>query len=146
MRRIVLVWVLGLSALSLASGTAEREVMRVYQSWVKAASKGDVAVLKRVYADEYSFTDHLGRVTTKEQEINFPYDQMTVESWDSDDVKVRVYGGFAVLTSRESLKGHHQSEEFSGQYRFTFIFLKRDGRWQIIAAQSTRITNQGSGN
>jgi ketosteroid isomerase-like protein len=52
---------------------------------------------------------------------------------------VRVYGNSAVVTSRAALKGQRQGQDISGQYRGIDVYVKKQGRWQIVAAQATYI-------
>ncbi|MDQ3010967.1 MAG: nuclear transport factor 2 family protein [Acidobacteriota bacterium] len=49
-----------------------------------------------------------------------------------DEVKVRVYGDTAVITGRVTTEEKVQS-------RFTRVWVKQQGRWQLVSAQSTRI-------
>jgi len=53
--------------------------------------------------------------------------------------QVRVYGNSPVVTSRAALKGQRQGQDISGQYRGIDVYVKKQGRWQIVAAQATYI-------
>ena len=67
--------------------------------------------------------------------------QKDVYPFKFDDMKVHVYGNVAVVTGRNTIKGVWEDIEhdISGPYRFTDVFVKRDGRWQCVASQSSRI-------
>jgi ketosteroid isomerase-like protein len=62
------------------------------------------------------------------------------QSVSADELKVRVFGNAAVVTGRDTLKGaQYKGKDLSGQYRFTDVFVQRDGRWQAVASHSSKI-------
>ena len=64
---------------------------------------------------------------------------MVFESIKDSDVKVQLYGDSAVLTGRTDIKGKEKSQDISGAYRWLRVYVKRDGRWQVVAEQVTRM-------
>ena len=40
----------------------------------------------------------------------------------------------------ETTKGTHKGKAFSGPYRATNFYLKRNGQWQLVSGQSSSIT------
>jgi ketosteroid isomerase-like protein len=59
------------------------------------------------------------------------------DSIDFSEMVVRVYGDTAVVTARAEVKGTDLGEDFSGPYRFTRVWVKRNGEWQAISYQAT---------
>jgi len=59
-----------------------------------------------------------------------------------DEMKVRVYGDTAVVTGQSTVKGIFKTQDISGKYRWTDVFVKRDGKWQIVNAQLTPVQAQ----
>ncbi len=55
---------------------------------------------------------------------------------------MRAYGDTAVVHGLETEKSSYKGKDTSGQYRFTDVFVKRNGRWQAIATQVTRVAKQ----
>ena len=58
------------------------------------------------------------------------------------DTKVRVYGDTAVLTGKVIKKGTYaegprKGQEYNFQYRYTDVYVKRNGRWQVVASHLT---------
>lgn len=154
MKRILVVAVLVIAASSLTfgqkkdksnkqSGNAEQALMQIEREWSEAVVKRDVAILERLYADEYTFTDHDGRVLNRAQDIaEIKSGDVKLESIVPDEMKVHVYGDAAVVTGRSTIKGQLKAKDISGQYRWTDTFVRRNGRWQCVATQSTRIAQQ----
>jgi ketosteroid isomerase-like protein len=63
---------------------------------------------------------------------------LTHEIMESDDIRVRVYGDSAVVTTLTRTKGKFMRQDFSTQERSTDFFVKLDGRWQCVLTQLTR--------
>jgi ketosteroid isomerase-like protein len=121
----------------------EQQLVKVENDWSAAVVKHDAASLQGFYADEYVSTDSDGMVRNKAQDIaNFTSGATKLASYKLDDLKVHVYGDVAVVTGRNTVKGSLKdtSEDVTGHYRFTDVFVKRGGRWQCVASQGSRIT------
>src|SRR5262249_14542826 len=127
-----------------ASGptTAEQELLKVENDWSQAVMQRDASTLPRFYADEYVFTDANGVVSNKASETkNITSGAFRLTSYKFDDVKVHVYGSTAVVTGRNTINARWEDlgRDVKGPYRFTDVFVKRVGRWQCVASQSSRI-------
>jgi ketosteroid isomerase-like protein len=55
------------------------------------------------------------------------------------DEKVHVYGDVAVVTGQTDLKGTDQGNTITGSYRWTDVFVRREGSWQVVASQAAVI-------
>ena len=57
-----------------------------------------------------------------------------------DDLAIRIYGDTAVVTGRTTPRGRTAlGQPISGQYRYLRVWVKRQGRWQAVAFEGTRI-------
>jgi hypothetical protein len=61
------------------------------------------------------------------------------DSGQISDLNVRVYGDAAVVTGRSIQTGKENGKDYSGDYWFTRMYVKRDGQWKTVALQTTRI-------
>ncbi len=101
------------------------------------------AASDRIFADDFTFTNPYGEIMTKEQRIaEIKPGGIQFMAYTADDVKVRVYGDTAVVTSRATLKGKRGDRDISGQNRIILVFVNKDGHWQAVASQSTPIAAQ----
>ena len=55
------------------------------------------------------------------------------------DLKVRVYGDTAVVTSRAEVAGTNGGTDISGHYRYTRVYNRRNGSWRIVSFEASRI-------
>lgn len=121
----------------------QQELLKLERQWWEAIVKRDQAFSERIAADEYIFTDPTGAVHDKQGDIEQSKSgTIIIESAELDDMKVRVYGETSVVTARNTIIGNAMGQDISGQYRFTDVFVRRDGRWQCVASQMTRILQQ----
>ena len=122
------------------AASAEQAVRQLFDELVTAYAKNDAAAPARILADDFTFTNPFGEVMTKEQRIGeIKPGGIMFDSYSVDDVNVRVYGDTAVVTNQATLAGKRGDQVISGQYRVTSVFVKKGDRWQVVAAQSTRV-------
>ncbi|GAC1687251.1 MAG: hypothetical protein NVS9B3_05770 [Gemmatimonadaceae bacterium] len=117
---------------------AEQEVRQIDGEFNAAMGGNDTAALDRIFADDCVFINERGAIFGKLHRVDVTRSGKVVyQSYQSDDVKVRLYGDAAVVTERGATKGsdpHH-----TGQFQYTRVYVKRGGRWQLVAAHKTRI-------
>jgi len=56
-----------------------------------------------------------------------------------EDAKVRVYGNAAVVTGGATVKGQRKGVPVNNVTRFTNVWVKRRGTWQLISYQATPV-------
>jgi uncharacterized protein (TIGR02246 family) len=123
----------------------EQEIRRLEREWFDSYVRGDRAAFDRIVADDAVMTYGNGKVGNKSEaiaEIKAPADASY--SLTSDDVKVRVYGDTAIVTGRVTEKGTFNGRSLNSQSRYTDVWVKRNGRWQVVAAQNTRLPQESS--
>ena len=105
-----------------------------------AMVKADLIALANTYADDYVFTDPTGRVSHKAQLLDsFKRGVIKIRSQEISDVQVNVYGEVAVEIGKLVSQATRDGNDSSGTFRFTRVWVKRNGRWQTVAFQETRI-------
>ena len=135
---------LGLMALSLAAAQSasgvEDQIKKLEQDWAQATLKSGAAAVDQFEADDIITTDPGGRVTDKAQDkTDLSSGDLKFESMELSDMKVRDYGNIAVAAGTNNLKGTHKGQDISGKYRFTDTWVKRNGKWQAVASQGTKV-------
>ena len=127
-----------------ASGDREKaDLMQLERDIGRANVDRDAAFFERVEADEFVFIDSNGGVTTKKEDVDgvkaAPNPDVKLLAYEVDDMRVLLYGETAVVTGRVTTRQTVKGEERTGRSRFTDVFVRRDGRWQIVAGHSSRI-------
>ncbi len=119
---------------------AGQELQTLEQSWAEAVKHQDIGKIDRMQAEEYVFTDPAGQVWTKTREIDtIKSGDLAIDAYELSEVTVRLYDSTALVTFRIVWHGQFRGTDISGPQRMTDVFVKRDGRWQCVASQATRI-------
>jgi hypothetical protein len=69
-------------------------------------------------------------------------DTAIYESVINYDKVVKTYDNAAVVAGYTIVKGRYEGREIGGRFRFTNMFVKRQGRWQCVAIHLTTIAQQ----
>jgi ketosteroid isomerase-like protein len=113
----------------------ERAVLDLEDAWAKAVVKRDAATFKRLLAPGFVYTED-DRVQSGEQlirDVVAGTDTLTEAS--NQQLQTRAFDNVMIVTGWLVMKGQGGGKPFNRRYRFTDTWLKRDGQWQIIAAQ-----------
>ena len=126
----------------MADGRVEKiqAVLAAEQAWVTAHRKLNPQVLEAMMAKEYKAIQSDGSVIDKAAELaSYQSGDRFWEYAESDEYQVEILGDTAVLIGRWRAKGINTGERFNYAARFMAVYVRREGRWQILAAQSTPI-------
>ncbi len=122
-----------------------KELMQLERDWVTATLKRDKVWLERFFADEFISTHPTsGTIKNKAREIADTIDPtQTPESSTLDNMKVIVAGKTAIVTGAAFEVGgaQHLTDRKRG-YLFTDTFIRRSGRWQLLASHSSRLPDK----
>jgi ketosteroid isomerase-like protein len=108
---------------------------RLAAAWVER----DRLFIEQTLADDWSVTDLTGQVLTKPEVLKevFDSENRQVVSMQIEDINVRPFGDWAIVTGRTDAAGEYQGEVAEVRLRFTDVFAYRDGRWQVVASHAT---------
>ncbi len=109
-------------------------------SWNDLRLKADVAGLDKLLADDWLLTHSDGRVQDKKdylQELSSR--SRSNQAIENEDVSIRHYGVTAVVTGTSVQAGTSNGLPWSGRFRYTRVWILREGRWQMVASHSSRI-------
>src|SRR5437899_4825602 len=142
MARLAVLLVTGVGALLPAAALAqplddEQRLKDIQQQLVRAWTEHDRAFIESVLAPEWSVTQADGQVLSRAVVLGSFFDAVTFDSNVVDDVSVRLFGDTAVVRGRTVASGKFNGAPISARIRFTDVFIKRQGRWQAVAAHAS---------
>jgi ketosteroid isomerase-like protein len=139
---------LALSALIAIAADAKKDkveetIMKIEREWIDASVKGDTAALDKIEAEDYIIIDPTGTISTKAEDMkNVKSGDLKFDSMEIFESKVRVYGDAAVVTAKSHIKGKYKTQDISGDYSATDVFVKKGGQWRAVSSHITRIVPQ----
>ena len=121
------------------AGNAET-VIALDKQRMDAMAARDTAALQRLLADDLVYTHSSARLDTKASLIEGMQSGKTVYSAVvPSDVRAQDCGDTVVLTGVARISVNSGGNAMNFAVRFTDIWAKRGGNWQMVAWQSTRL-------
>ena len=112
---------------------AERYIIESERQWAESVATGDTTAVERILADDFVGVDPKGPFYDKAEMISDTRNSPKYfVSNHANDIKVRFYGDTAVAQGDETWE--RRSGE-RGRFVWTDTWVKRNGRWQIVAAE-----------
>lgn len=112
------------------------------RDWSNADVKRDASWFEQNLAADYSgISSRTGKLSNKTEEIaGFKSDKSVYESAEATDLNIRIEGNSAYVTGIYRLKGRDEKNQpFDRRIRYTDVYIKRDGRWQVWTSQGTEM-------
>ena len=121
--------------------SVERQLIELERQLSDALVKQDAAVLDRLWSNDLVFTFPNGKVSSKAERLagQKPTDQPSQSTNLNDQVKVYLHGNTAVVTVLSTWRGKAGAQEYSDQYQATHVWVKQQGRWQLVAAHVSQL-------
>jgi len=115
-------------------------VIELDRKRMQAMGEKDLGTLESLLADDLIYTHSSARVDTKESLIGNMKSGATVySSIEPSDVRAQDLGDAVVLTGVAWVKVVSRGKDLDFGVRFTDAYARRNGRWQMVAGQSTRL-------
>lgn len=117
-----------------------QQVERLEEQWRVAELAGDTATMSRMLTDDYLGITVTGEVDTKAQQLRRVTDRrLKLTKIDLSDMKVKLIGGIAIVTSLAKVEGTIDGKPLNGNYRYTRIYHRLpSGQWKITSFEATR--------
>lgn len=122
---------------AMSDPTAASELERIEAQLADAWKNRDCTGWGALLADDWSVTHISADVITKAQAMEMCRTGPPVVS-AVDQLAVRSYGDVAIVTGR-TIASSTGDPPVSVRLRFTDVFVKRDGRWLVIASHATQM-------
>ena len=120
--------------------SAADEILRLDESRFAAMTRGDLAELNKILADDLVYTHSSGLVEGKKEFIaSLQSGNLKYVSIQNEEKKARIYGTVALVNGRAKVTISARGQEQSFVLRYLDVYAKRDGKWQMVAWQSTRL-------
>ena len=116
-------------------------ILQVEKQWMAAIQKADGPALEKllhiqlIYGHSTGITDtkasYIGKVSSGKQKY---------AGVEQDIIKTQFIGDTALVHAKMHMWGTNQNGKFDDRLMLMQTWLKRDGRWQLVAHQTAKLT------
>jgi ketosteroid isomerase-like protein len=133
----------GMPGAAAAQSKAEQELIQIEKDWCTSSLNRDAAILTRILAHDYLGVTSAGTTETKSAALASLKDTSdTLDVCVDSDFKVRIYNESALVTALANRSGTEKGVAYKDRKSlYTDTFIRKDGRWQCVGSQSTRVGN-----
>ena len=118
----------------------EQELVDLENTWSKAMVQHDLATISSIVADDWTGQNDSGKVEDKMHLLDdIKSGKLSAASMTNRDVHVRIVRGIGIAQGSDDEKSMAKGKDTSGAYTWTDVFEMRDGRWQAVASQVTKV-------
>lgn len=143
---LLLILFLLATALPLRASGADdgrQSLLAIDASWNSLRLESDVEGLERLLCDDWLLTHSDGRVQDKADYLRELSSRTRANQViENQNVEIRLHGDTAVVTGTSVQAGTRNGQPWSGRFRFTRTWVRRDGNWWMLASHSSRIATQ----
>ncbi|MCA1622913.1 MAG: SgcJ/EcaC family oxidoreductase [Acidobacteria bacterium] len=145
-----LILILGACSAALAQATGDdAEIRAIASNWERAWNKHDMKALARLFTDDADFVNVGAKHWKGRKEIEAQHSarlgQFLQSTWATKTVAVEYLKPDIALAHIEwSLSGDKEPDGTPRKARdgvFTWVLIKKSGKWLIRAAQNTNVSN-----
>jgi ketosteroid isomerase-like protein len=127
-----------LSVSTFAQGADDEQLLKnIEQQLARAWRQRDRAFIDDVLAPEWSVTQADGSVLSRSAVLGTFFDAVVFDSNVVDDVTVALFGDTAIVRGRTAVSAKLNGAPVSARIRFTDVFIRRNGRWQVVASHAS---------
>ena len=122
---------------------AEEDVRKLERAWLDAYEQRDAVAMDRIVADDFTITFGDGSVQTKSQiiaQLKAPRKStQPAYKFFTEEVQSRAYGETVILIGRVITEYQREGQTVRERARYTDTYVKRNGRWQVVASHLSNI-------
>jgi ketosteroid isomerase-like protein len=119
-----------------ATAVVVEELVELSSELVLAVQRHDLAALENLLADEFTLDGAAGQLD-RDGLLEASAGAYAIEDFSYEEIDPDVYGSTAVVVSRYRQQGSLGGRDVSMRLRVTDVWVRRDGRWQIVRRHAT---------
>ncbi|MGH9680260.1 MAG: nuclear transport factor 2 family protein [Candidatus Acidiferrales bacterium] len=121
---------------------AKAEVLKTDEEFNVALRTQNRAMLERLIADDVSWVARGDRLDKARVISDVMSKNLHFRSLTHDSIQVKLFGNTAVVTGHSTSVLEYKGKLYPTPRLFTSVYMKLDGRWQLVAHQVSTLTNE----
>jgi hypothetical protein len=120
--------------------TGQDSLLSAFAAFTDALKACDTHTLDRLLASDYRSYNLRGHLENRDVALGAYTPGVTkLEEWETDELEVEIFPEVGIITGRGFLAGSSQGHPWSHNLRFMDVWIRREGRWQLLLSQATPI-------
>lgn len=116
----------------------EAELIAFARVWAEAIVSNDAERIAEFADDDWVMVSESGTESGRRFLSLVASGELTPSAMDTvGEIRVRVYGDTAILTSRVTNTAHFAGEQFDADEWTTDVLVRRDGKWRCVLTHTT---------
>jgi ketosteroid isomerase-like protein len=100
----------------------------------------DIAVLDRVLADNFTFSDPRGPVASKQRWLtDIATGNLRFESVTAGEIEFEHLGDRALVVGEATLKVRYTESDYTGVFRYLGVYTRERGQWRLSLTSAQRV-------
>ena len=128
-----------------SAAPAAAELTKLLEDFLAGASRNDAAMHDRFWSEDVIYTSSAGQRVGKADILKdvrsapAPKPGGPHTTFSAEDIRIQQYGDAAIVAFRLVGTTARGGKSEVANYLNTGTFMKRDGRWQVVSWQATRM-------
>jgi len=120
---------------------AKGQITDLEQQWRTATLTGDASMMDKLLSDDFVGISWTGQVNNKMSQLDrLRAKNITITKMDISDLKVKVVGPVAIVTSSAEIEGIADGNPMNGVFRYTRVYQRQpNGIWKVTNFEATRV-------
>jgi ketosteroid isomerase-like protein len=121
----------------------EKQILRLEDDWGRALVTRDRKLLEKIVDRDFTFIEPDGTVKNRDEYLaDRSSDVAHTESFEYVDLKVRVFGNFALASGVSKITERRQGKRYRFKLRWKEMWRKDQGRWRVLTSQATPVNRK----
>jgi hypothetical protein len=118
----------------------EKQILKLEDDWARALKTKDRQILNAIVATNFTFIEPDGTVKNRDEYLaDRSSDIADLEAFELADLKVSVFKTCALASGVSKIAERRQGKRYRFSLRWKELWLKANGKWQVVASQATPV-------
>jgi ketosteroid isomerase-like protein len=120
------------------------QILSLEHEWQQAVLSDDISAMDKLLSEDYLGINAGGEVLTKTQQLDHMREhKLMITRLDSSEIKIKLVGNIAIVTSLAQVEGTSDDETLHGAYRYTRVYQRlAGGLWRVTNFEVTPANHQ----
>lgn len=122
------------------NNTKQSEIQVAEEKLRVAMLCSDLAALDSLLSDKLIFTNHLGQVISKADDLDgHRKGDLNIQALSLSQQQILLVAELAIVSVHAAISGSFKGMPATGYFRFTRVWENKNSQWQVVAGHSSLV-------